>query len=287
MPKPIIAVSGKNGQLGSELQQLAVAYPHYEFVFASRDELDLTSTDSIKVFFSENNPRFFINCAAYTAVDKAEQEQELAYTINAEAVGTIAQLCARHNTTLIHISTDYVFNGTGTTPYKPNDETDPINYYGYSKWLGEKLALENCDNCIIIRTSWVYSNYGNNFVKTMIRLMKERNELGIVNDQLGSPTYASDLAEAILKVISKNTEGGKGIYHYSNEGIITWFNFALAIKEHIGSNCEVKPITTSQFPTPAKRPRYSVLNKDKIKAAFNITTPYWKNSLEKCMSKLV
>jgi len=290
MNLPLIAVSGKNGQLGSELQQLAKSYSQYQFLFADKAQLDLSKKHSIEDFFKQHKPDYFINCAAYTAVDKAEQQQPEAYTINAEAVGIIAQECNTYNTTLIQLSTDYVFNGNANTPYQPDDATNPINYYGYTKWLGEKLALENCDKCIVIRTSWVYSEFGNNFVKTMLRLMKERETLNVVSDQFGCPTYAADLASAIMNVIEKVQHDKAtiaGIFHYSNAGVITWFDFAVAIKKLAGFGCEVMPIATSAYPTPAKRPHYSVMNTDKIKKVFGVNTPFWGDSLGICVSKLM
>lgn len=289
MQKPVVAVSGKNGQLGNELQNAAKTNNTFEFVFAGREELNLSDASTIESFFEKYHPNFFINCAAYTAVDKAEQDQENAYKINAEATGVIAQLCKNYKTVLIHISTDYVFDGTGKLPYKPEDETNPVNYYGYTKWLGEKLALENCSNTIIIRTSWVYSSYGHNFVKTMLRLMKERMDLNVVNDQLGSPTYAKDLAEAIIEIINYiaiKQEIHRGIFHFSNEGIISWFQFAQAIQQNAGMNCNVHPIATSQYPTPAKRPAYSVLNKEKIQNVYGIRIKDWQKSLKECLMKL-
>jgi len=292
MPKPIIAVSGKQGQLGSELQQLATVYPAYEFVFAGRDVLDLTDRSSIEHFFQQYKPLFFINCAAYTAVDKAEQDKDNAFKINASAVGTIATLCEQYQATLIHISTDYVFNGLGSKPCQPDDKTDPVNYYGETKLQGEQLALSNCSRTIIIRTSWVYSVFGHNFVKTMLRLMKERKEISVVNDQLGSPTYAKDLAAAILSVIdglshaSPAASGLYGIYHFSNAGVISWFDFAVAIRDKSGLDCRVLPIPTTSFPTPAKRPSYSVMDTGKIISQFNFPLKKWTDSLDECIGLL-
>ena len=292
MPKPIIVVSGKQGQLGSELQQLAAVYPAYKFVFAGRDVLDLSDSSSIEQFFQQYKPVFFINCAAYTAVDKAEQDKNNAFKINASAVGNIATLCEQYQATLIHISTDYVFNGLGSKPYQPDDKTDPVNYYGETKLQGEQLALSNCSRTIIIRTSWVYSVYGHNFVKTMLRLMKERKEISVVNDQLGGPTYAKDLAVAILSIIDGLSQANPassnlyGIYHFSNEGIISWFDFAVTIRDKSGLDCRVLPIPTTSFPTPAKRPSYSVMDTNKIISTFNIHPKNWTESLEECIGLL-
>lgn len=284
--KPVVLVSGKNGQLGFELMQLANRYPALELVFADRTTLDITQPGSVKAAFEQYRPAFFINCAAYTAVDKAESDQPAALASNAEAVGNIAQCCEQYNATLVHISTDYVFNGQGTKPYLPEDATDPVNYYGYTKWLGEQLALKNCSRTIIIRTSWVYSSHGNNFVKTMLRLMKERTELNVVNDQVGSPTYAKDLAEAILTIISQTGNQAYGVYHYSNEGVISWFDFATAIRDAAQLSCKVNPIPTTAYPTPAKRPAYSVMDKQKIIQQFHVPVRDWKESLHACLALL-
>ncbi len=284
--KPVVLVSGKNGQLGFELMQLAARYPGLELVFADRSTLDITQAASIKAAFEKYQPAFFVNCAAYTAVDKAESDQPAALAANAEAVGIIAQYCEQFHTTLIQVSTDYVFNGNGTSPYLPDDSTDPVNYYGYTKWLGEQLALKNCSRTVIIRTSWVYSSHGHNFVKTMLRLMKERTDINVVSDQVGSPTYAADLAEAILDIISQEKKTRTGIYHYSNEGVISWFDFASAIREYAGLSCQVHPIPTSAYPTPAKRPAYSVMDKQKIVQDFQVSLKDWKERLQACMALL-
>jgi dTDP-4-dehydrorhamnose reductase len=296
-----VLVSGKNGQLGKELQDIVSSNPQTEeYIFFDRDELNIADELALKNAFQKYQPSFFINCAAYTAVDKAETEQEKAYLINAEAVGDIAKQCHQFNATFIHISTDYVFDGKGTQPYKEDAETNPVNYYGYTKWMGEQLALNNNQKTIIIRTSWVYSKYGNNFVKTMLRLMNERKEINVVNDQLGSPTYAKDLAEAIVEIVNSqwsmvNSENATSshvspftshVYHFSNEGIISWYDFAVAIKEIKQLDCIVHPIPSSSYPTPAKRPAYSGLDKTKIVKAFNIQLKNWKESLNECLQAL-
>jgi dTDP-4-dehydrorhamnose reductase len=279
-----ILVSGSNGQLGSELKEIASQFKNYEFIFLSRTELSIANSNALEEQFVIHQPSYFINCAAYTAVDKAEEEKEMAEEINGRAVGVIATLCRKYYCRLIHISTDYVFNGQAKSPLKEDDPVDPVNAYGETKLMGERLAMQNTD-AIIIRTSWVYSKYGKNFVKTMKRLMGEKDSVSVVSDQVGSPTYAADLAEAIIEIITTgNWE--PGIYNYSNSGVISWFEFASEIKNLLHSTCEVLPISTAQFPTPAKRPAYSVLDKSKIKNVYNITTRDWKESLIKCINKL-
>jgi dTDP-4-dehydrorhamnose reductase len=281
-----ILVTGSNGQLGSDLRDLAASYPQNEFVFTDVAELSITDRDAVNSFFANERPAYLVNCAAYTAVDKAESEKPLSDEINGTAVGILASACQEHGTRFIHISTDYVFNGEASSPLKETDQVDPVNAYGASKLLGEQLAIQNNPSVIIIRTSWVYSFYGKNFVKTMMRLMSEKQSLGIIDDQLGSPTYAADLAEAIMQIISSG-KWEQGIYNYSNDGVISWFDFANEIKHQIGSNCIVNPLTTEQFPTPAKRPKYSVLDKSKIQHTFSISLKDWKESLRVCISKLV
>ena len=280
-----ILVTGSNGQLGSELKELAFIHSEYKFVFFSREYLPVNDKSAIEKVFLKHQPAYLINCATYTAVDKAESEIEQANEINGTAIGTLAAMCKQNKTKFIHISTDYVFNGNASSPLKETDKVDPVNAYGASKLLGEQLALDHNPESIIIRTSWVYSFYGKNFVKTMIRLMKERENIGVVSDQIGSPTYAADLAEAIIKIIGSG-KWEAGIYNFSNEGNISWFDFANEIKSLIGSSCTINPLTTEQFPTPAKRPRYSVLDKTKIQQAFSIQLKEWKASLRDCLEKL-
>jgi dTDP-4-dehydrorhamnose reductase len=280
-----ILVSGSNGQLGSELQEIAGQFKEFQFVFFSRAELSITDSAALEKIFALHHPSYFINCAAYTAVDKAEKEKEIAEEINGHAVGAIATLCSQYDCRLIHISTDYVFNGKARTPLKEDDPVDPVNAYGDSKLMGERLAMQHT-GAVIIRTSWVYSKYGNNFVKTMKRLMGEKESINVVNDQVGSPTYAADLAAAIMEIIASG-KWESGIYNYSNSGVISWFDFANEIKKQLHSKCEVYPIPTSQFPTPAKRPAYSVLDKEKIQSVYNIKAREWKESLKECIDKLV
>ena len=280
-----ILVTGANGQLGKEMQAIAAAYPDYNFLFVTKEELAIDDTEAIKKYFNSHTIDVCVNCAAYTAVDKAETESEKAFAINGDAVGNLARLCKENNSLFIHISTDYVFDGTATVPYKEDYLVKPVNVYGASKLKGEELALQYNPASIIIRTSWVYSSFGNNFVKTMLRLMKERESINVVSDQQGCPTYAADLAAAIMEIISGENVTA-GIYNFSNHGLINWYQFAVAIKELTGSNCIVNPIPTSQYPTPAKRPAYSVMDTTKIRQTFNVVIPEWKESLKKCLQLL-
>jgi dTDP-4-dehydrorhamnose reductase len=280
-----ILVTGANGQLGSELKVLSQNLSEFEWIFADRAQITLDDLSLLENQLDLIQPAIIINCAAYTAVDKAESEESLADTINHLAVGVLASWTANNNTKLIHISTDYVFDGNSAIALDENSPTNPINVYGATKLLGEQLCLENNPNAIIIRTSWVYSSFGNNFVKTMSRLMQERESLDVVNDQVGSPTYAADLAQAIMTIINHATWQA-GIYNFSNEGEISWYEFALAIQEIGGFECKVAGIPASDYPTPAKRPAYSLLNKSRIKEVYGVTVPYYKESLKKCMGLL-
>lgn len=287
---PTILVTGANGQLGSELRVLSTSYPTYNFLFVTRNELEISDAIAVKKYFDTHTIDHCINCAAYTAVDKAETEKDIAFKVNADAVGYLAKACEKHQAQLIHISTDYVFDGTATEPIEENEHVNPLGVYGMSKLRGEQLAISNLENTIIIRTSWVYSSFGNNFVKTMLRLMKEKESINVVSDQRGCPTYAADLAEAILQIVLKTNDQRPtthGIFNYSNSGIINWYEFALTIKELSGSKCIVHPIPTSQYPTPAKRPQYSVLDTSKIRQTFGIPIPEWKESLKKCLAILL
>lgn len=278
-----ILVTGANGQLGKEMQEAAKNFSQYNFLFVAKDELPIDNFETAQKYFDNHSIDVCVNCAAYTAVDRAETEKEKAFAINAVAVGNLARLCKENNALFIHISTDYVFDGTATAPYKEDNPVNPIGVYGASKLNGEELALQNNPGSIIIRTSWVYSSFGNNFVKTMLRLMKEKESINVVNDQQGCPTYAADLAKAIMNIIEGNIIT-PGIYNFSNHGIITWYDFAVAIKELSGSNCIVNPIPSSQYPTPAKRPAYSVLDTTKIRDTFNVVIPEWEESLKKCIT---
>jgi dTDP-4-dehydrorhamnose reductase len=283
--KKKILVTGANGQLGKELQQLAAAFPVYEFVFLSREDMPIHHFELIRNTFKAYQPAYCINCAAYTAVDRAETEKDLAFQVNTEAVGVLAALCKEYGTHFIHISTDYVFDGTATTPYQPDSITNPQSVYGATKLEGERQAMQLNPDSIIIRTSWVYSAFGKNFVKTMLRLMSEKEAIAVVNDQVGSPTYAADLAEAIMHIIG-SANWHPGIYHFSNAGVISWYDFAVEIKTQIQSNCLVKPIPTSAYPTPAKRPAYSVMDTAKISSTYQLPLKDWKTSLAICLAKL-
>ena len=288
-----ILITGKNGQLGKSLHKL-VSEKKYdnEFIFVGREELDLSNNNSIiNYFYNHDKFDIIINCAAYTAVDKAEEEVKLANQINYLAVRQLAEIAKAQKAKLIHISTDYVFDGESNKSYTEADETNPINVYGKTKLAGEKaLQAIMLTNAIIIRTSWVYSEYGNNFVKTMLNLGKERDELNVVSDQIGSPTYATDLAETILKIIDnknyQDKEQSTEIYHYSNEGEIGWYDFAKEIFKLAKIDCKVCPITTEQYPTPAKRPKSTLMDKGKIVEKFSIKTPYWKETLCSCINNI-
>ncbi|MEI6947039.1 dTDP-4-dehydrorhamnose reductase [Paraflavisolibacter sp. H34] len=280
-----IVIIGANGQLGSEFQELAAANPGHEFFFFDRDLLDITVKEDVERKIAELQPDYLVNCAAYTAVDKAETDVEAAFAINGTAVGHLAAACAAHNVRLVHISTDYVFDGTASAPYTEDAPVAPANVYGRSKLQGEQEAQAHDPQAIIIRTAWVYSVYGNNFVKTMLRLMKSRPELNVVADQQGSPTYAADLAQAILHIVETGN-WVPGIYHFTNEGVITWFDFAEAIRSYSHAACTVHPIPTEQYPTPASRPKYSVLDKTKFARTFGIELKPWQESLRLCLEKL-
>jgi len=275
-----ILVTGANGQLGSELSVLSSKYPEYEWFFADRTKITLDNLELLPIQLNDINADVILNCGAYTAVDKAETEKELAFTINSSAVEIIAKYVAENKIKLIHISTDYVFDGTSSSALNEEALTNPINVYGESKLAGEIACFNQNPDSIIIRTSWVYSEFGNNFVKMMQRLMQEREEISVVNDQVGSPTYAADLAQAMIDIV--NSENWiSGIYNYSNEGEISWHEFALSIKELGSYNCKVNGIPSSSYPTPAKRPNFSLLDKKKIKSIYNLEIPHYKESLKK------
>lgn len=284
-----ILVTGANGQLGWELSQLSSNYPQYQFDFVDRSILDLSKPETIQAVLEKHQPDAIINTAAYTAVDKAESEKELAYTVNAKSVEVMAAYAASKNIPFITFSTDYVFTGTATEPYTTDTIIAPLNYYGSTKADGESLAIAANPNAIIIRTSWVFSSHGNNFVKTMIRLMKEKDSLNVVADQKGRPTFAKDLAIATMKMIEEIDAGKniKGIYHFANQGVTTWFEFAKKIQATAGLTCEVNPIQTADFPTPAKRPAYSVLDTSKIEKDLGIQIPNWGTALQSCYNEII
>lgn len=283
--KQTILVTGANGQLGSEFRVIAQQHAAFNLLFVTREELSIEDEDAVQKYFTTHAINYCINCAAYTAVDKAETEKENAFLINAAAVANLAKACEQHSAQLIHISTDYVFDGTAIEPYKETDKTNPVSVYGQSKLQGEELALQDAPSTIIIRTAWVYSAFKNNFVKTMLRLMKEKESINVVSDQFGCPTYAADLAAAIMHIIvSGKSKENSGIYHYSNAGVTNWYEFAVAIKKLSGSSCIVNPINTAQYPTAATRPAYSVLDTTKIKEVFKLNIPNWEESLKKCVA---
>ncbi|MCL4433080.1 MAG: dTDP-4-dehydrorhamnose reductase [Epsilonproteobacteria bacterium] len=282
-----ILVTGENGQLGSEIKEISSSYTQHEFTFVDRNTLDLSNLCKLEDYFDDKTFDVIINCAAYTAVDKAENEIELANTINHRAVSLLAKIAKKKNMAFIHISTDYVFNGQNYCPYIEIDPTDPQGVYGRTKGDGENAILDVAPkNSIIIRTSWVYSSFGSNFVKTMLRLGKEKDTLGVIFDQVGTPTYARDLAKTILDILPKINNEAPEIYHYSNEGVASWYDFAQIIFELTNINCKVNAITTEEYPLPAPRPHYSLLNKSKIKNNFEITIPYWRDSLKECLKEL-
>lgn len=278
----VVLVTGAGGQLGQSIQFIAGNYPNIEFVFCSSTDLDITNLENCDQFFAESKPDFCINAAAYTAVDKAETEIEKAHLINVNGAQNLAEVCEKLGTTLLHISTDFVFDGQKQLPYLETDKTNPTSVYGQTKLDGEKAIQEVLDNYFIIRTSWVYSQFGNNFMKTMLRLGRERTSLSIVNDQIGTPTNAVDLAEVLIKIISSNFQlptSNYGIYNFSNEGNCSWFDFAKKILEINQINIDLQPIPTTSYPTPAERPKYSVLDKSKIKTTFGIEIKSWEESL--------
>lgn len=280
-----ILVTGAYGQLGSEIKNLSRDYPDSRFVFVDREEMPLDDLQRVEGVLDAERPDLIVSGGAYTAVDKAESEPDLVDLINHQAIAVMANWAKENEKRLVHISTDYVFQGNSSSPLKEDEPTDPINIYGLSKQKGEEAIAASQADAIIIRTAWVYSAYGANFVKTMIRLMTERDEISVIADQIGSPTYARDLAKAILDIIHDG-RWEKGIYHFSNEGQISWFDFAVAIKELKGLHCKINPIPTEHYPTPAKRPKYSLLDKTKIKETFGVQVPHWKESLQEMLDKL-
>lgn len=285
-----VLVIGSKGQLGSEIKQLHNKYLNIECLFRDLPELDISKTDSLNSFIKDESINAVINCAAYTSVDNAEKNIEIAERVNSTGVFNLIEALSKVNGKLIHISTDYVFDGTNSQPYKESDPVCPIGVYGKTKRAGELAVINSKIDAIVIRTSWLYSFYGNNFVKTMIRLGNDKESINVISDQIGTPTYARDLAKVCLDILSlhsnkKISKNGK-IYHYSNKGATSWYNFAITIMDLVGLNCKVEAIKTKDYPTLAKRPQYSVLNKEKIKTDFNIDIPFWKESLKECIIKL-
>lgn len=285
-----ILITGGNGQLAQALNSLNGPWQDLQLFFENKNNLPIDDEVALRNWFNIHKPKFCINTAAYTAVDKAESDQETAYRINATAVELLAKICAEYNTYLIHISTDYVFDGNSATPLKEDQPTAPINVYGASKLAGEIAAIKANPDIMIIRTAWVYSIFGNNFVKTMVRLMKERDLLKVVNDQIGAPTYACDLAWVIQKIINdtafRSSYWKPGIYHYSNKGKISWYDFAKAIANKINATTTIEGIPSSEYPTPAARPAFSLLDTSKIQEAYQISIPDWEYSLDKCLRLL-
>ncbi len=283
-----ILVTGSNGQLGTELKLLSEKHLNIEFILTDIEELDITSEAQVSAFLLEHKPSWIVNCAAYTAVDKAESERSLAMKVNYEAPRILSTLGQKMGIGLVHVSTDYVFDGKSCLPYKEFDGVNPQSSYGESKLKGEVAVLSH--KGIVIRTSWLYSAYGNNFVKTMIRLGKEKESLGVVFDQIGTPTWAHDLADAIISIVTTietTNNHHSGIYHYSNEGVCSWYDFAVKIMQLSGSQCKVRPIESAEYPVPAPRPAFSVLNKKKIKETFKLEIPHWEESLKKCLNLLL
>ncbi|ATN06878.1 dTDP-4-dehydrorhamnose reductase [Chryseobacterium indologenes] len=281
-----ILVIGSNGQLGNCIRKIAPDFENrYEFLFTDSATLDITSEEQVNDFFYDHKPDFCINASAYTAVDLAEKEEAKAFAVNAEGVAHLAQACVDHKSILIHISTDYVFDGDTNLPYSEDDFTNPIGVYGASKRKGEELALEINPKTIILRTSWLYSEFNKNFVKTMLNLFTQKEELGIVADQFGQPTNANDLAEAIMQII-ETPQKNYGIFHFSNYPETTWFEFAKKIAEFSKSSVKLNPLTTEQYPTPAKRPVRSTMSLDKIEETYKIEPKHWENSLEECVDVL-
>ncbi|MCE5331073.1 MAG: dTDP-4-dehydrorhamnose reductase [Bacteroidales bacterium] len=280
-----ILITGSHGQLGNEMQQAAARYPAFNYIYTDIDELDICDKTALEIFVKAHTVDIIVNCAAYTAVDKAEDDVELCYKINRDAVKNIAEIAAANKLKVVHVSTDYVYDGTNHVPYTEDQPVCPSSVYGKSKLAGEEALLERCRQAVIIRTSWLYSSFGSNFVKTMMKRGAECDSLNVIFDQVGTPTYAADLAEAIMNLLD-HEPFVPGIYHFSNEGVCSWYDFAKSIHRIAGIECSVQPIETKDYPTRTPRPHYSVLNKSKIKATYEITIPHWEESLEKCIALL-
>ena len=280
-----ILITGSNGQLGNEIRVISENYLQHQFFFTDVAELDITDLSAIENFVSENKMEAIINCAAYTAVDKAEDDVDLCYKINCDAVKNLGEIARKFGLKMIHVSTDYVFDGNSNIPYTEDMSVNPTTVYGKSKLEGDTELMQICPDAIIIRTSWLYSSFGNNFVKTMLRLGREKDHLNVIFDQIGTPTYAADLADTILKIIASGNLVA-GIYHFSDEGVCSWYDFTRSIHRLAGIKCNVHPIESKDYPVRTPRPHYSVLNKRKIKKTFSIIIPHWEESLEKCIKLL-
>ncbi|MDD4921385.1 MAG: dTDP-4-dehydrorhamnose reductase [Bacteroidales bacterium] len=284
-----ILITGANGQLGNEMRLLADKFPEFTFDFTDIGELDLCNEEAVLEYCTGTRPSYIINCAAYTAVDKAEDDIDLCTKINRDAVSNIAKAAKAVNAKILHVSTDYVFDGTNHSPYVESDPVCPASVYGKTKLEGEQVLMAICPESVILRTAWLYSIFGNNFVKTMIKLGKEREKLTVIFDQIGTPTYAADLASALMQIVKSAEKGSfvPGIFHFSDEGVCSWYDFTVSIHKLAGiTTCQVLPIETKDYPAKAARPAYSVLNKSKIKAVYGITIPHWETSLAACIAKL-
>lgn len=280
-----ILVTGGNGQLALCIKDIAIKLDNFNFIFVDIEDLDITNQRDVNAFFNKNNIDYCINCAAYTAVDKAESDKESAKNVNEKGALFLSEACNTYNSVFIQVSTDFVFDGSQSVPYNESDQANPLGVYGTTKLNGELATIKSLREFFIIRTAWLYSEHGNNFLKTMIRLSNDREELSVVSDQIGTPTYAGDLAEVILKIIIEENKQF-GIYHYSNEGVASWYDFASAIFEESKINMRVSPIKTEAYPTPASRPAYSVMDKTKINEGLKIEIPHWKDSLKKCLARI-
>ena len=285
-----VLITGSNGQLGSEIKELENNYNKVDLIFKDLPELDICNSEALETFIIDHKVNSVINCAAYTAVDKSEEDAEIAERVNSMGVLNLVNALKKVNGKLIHISTDYVFDGDHFSPYKESDPVSPIGVYGKTKRAGELAVINSAIDSIVIRTSWLYSSFGSNFVKTMLRLGSEKENLGVIFDQVGTPTFARDLAKTCLDILTgvnalKISKAGN-LYHYSNEGVASWYDFAISIMELGGVNCKVKPIQTKDYPTLARRPHFSVFNKSKIKTDFEIEIPYWRDSLKDCIEKI-
>ena len=281
-----ILITGANGQLGSEIRVASGQFPQFRFFFTDVTELDICNREAVQAYMAENHMDGIVNCAAYTAVDKAEDDAETCYRINRDAVKNLAEAAREYKLDIIHVSTDYVFDGKSYLPYTEVMPVNPSSVYGKSKLEGERILMEICPEAVIVRTSWLYSSFGNNFVKTMLRLGQERDKLNVIFDQVGTPTYAADLAVALLSILAAGKPAA-GIYHYSNEGVCSWYDFTRSIHRLAGISCDLVPIESKEYPVRTPRPHFSVLNKAKIKQTYGIEIPHWEDSLEKCIRLLV